>query len=420
LILIVSTIALWWKKYISRTISVSVLIILILIILGFIHLIANFTILNPRSCVLYRDKTIIEQPVRLPGLTQRLLREATHFLEEHHDEPFFLFFSDVKVHTALFTGDEFRNRSGKGDFVDNVEELDWSVGEMMRTLRELELEDNTLVVFLSDNGPFLEEGHEAGTAGAIRDAQGEWARLKGGKGTNWEGGIRVPAIVYWKGRLVPRVTNQLVNSMDLFPTMIHLAGLEVPNDRIIDGRDLSSFLFDQSPPILPPDTMPTVLETLEPSKEIANCSAIHEWMFHWCGKAVTSVRHGHYKAHFAGELFDVGLNATGHRCQECCPDRVICRCDSSTFDPPLLYNLYYDPGERHPIDPKSEEYKREIALMDAARIAHQNSLYLEDNWSSQLEALPRPWLEPCCNPPSCRCCVECTAEEDQQHVEFWS
>lgn len=103
--------------------ALSILILLALTILGFIHLIANFTLLSPRSCVLYRDKTVIEQPIRLTGLSQRLVREANAFIAHHHDSPFFLFFSDVKVHTALFTGDEFRNRSGKGDFVDNVEEL---------------------------------------------------------------------------------------------------------------------------------------------------------------------------------------------------------------------------------------------------------------------------------------------------------
>ena len=119
------------------------------------HITYNYTLLSPSACLLYRNKTLIEQPVQLSSLTERMNEEALGFIEKHQDRPFFLYYAFVKLHTALHTSAAFRNRSGKGDFVDNVEELDWSVGEVLSKLQTLNLLNDTIIVLTSDNGPFL-------------------------------------------------------------------------------------------------------------------------------------------------------------------------------------------------------------------------------------------------------------------------
>ena len=131
--------------------------------------IGNVTLCASRSCVLYRNKEIIEQPFKLDNITLRFTHEAIQFLEkqaakkEEEKQPWMLFMSYAKVHTALFTSSLFNGTSGVGEFGDNVQELDWSIGKIMDALETNGFLENTLVIFSSDNGPFLEEGHEVRT-----------------------------------------------------------------------------------------------------------------------------------------------------------------------------------------------------------------------------------------------------------------
>lgn len=170
-------------------------------------------------------------------LTERYTDEAVKFIRDNKSQPFFLYLPHTAVHVPIHPGDKFRGKSQNGQFGDWVEEVDWSVGRVLETLRELKLADNTLVMFSSDNGPWLPKGTDAGTA----------APLRGGKGSTWEGGVREPTIAWWPGKVAPgSVCDAVAGNIDFLPTFVKLAGGTVPTDRKIDGRDFSPLLFGTS------------------------------------------------------------------------------------------------------------------------------------------------------------------------------
>ncbi|MEI7731174.1 MAG: sulfatase [Verrucomicrobiota bacterium] len=188
---------------------------------------------------LMRDEKVIEL---LTGpdqdqLTERYTEEALKFIRENQSRPFYLYLPHTAVHVPIHPGDKFKDKSKNGRYGDWVEEVDWSVGRVLDTLRELKLDSNTLVVFSSDNGPWLVKGADAGEAGPLR----------GGKGSTWEGGVREPTLAWWPGRIVPgTVCDAVAGNIDFLPTFVKLAGGSVPTDRKIDGRDFSPLLFGTS------------------------------------------------------------------------------------------------------------------------------------------------------------------------------
>lgn len=188
---------------------------------------------------LVRDDKVIEtvSPAQQDALTARYTDEAVKFIRDHRDGPFFLYFPHTAVHTPLHPGEAFRGRSRHGIFGDWVEELDWSVGRVLDTLRELKIAEQTLVMFSSDNGPWLTQGTNGGVAGPLR----------GGKGGTYEGGVRVPTLAWWPGHVAPgSVCDAMAGNIDFLPTFTGLAGGTVPKDRKIDGRDISPLLLGQS------------------------------------------------------------------------------------------------------------------------------------------------------------------------------
>jgi len=157
-------------------------------------------------------------------MTADFTRAAVQFIDQNRDRPFFLYFAHKDVHLPFFPSERFRGQSAAGLFGDAAEELDWSVGEVLRALEERGLRERTLVIFTSDNGAWFE---------------GSTQGLRGRKGMPWEGGQRVPMIASWPGQLPAGATVDVpAMNIDLFPTALHLAGLEPPSDRVIDGRDL--------------------------------------------------------------------------------------------------------------------------------------------------------------------------------------
>lgn len=167
-------------------------------------------------------------------IVERYTAEAVEFIKDSKGKPFFLYMPHTAVHIPLFPGKDFDGKSDNGPFGDWVAEVDWSVGEVLAAIRENGLDEKTLVIFTSDNGPWIGWVKDVTSAGPLR----------GSKGSTWEGGVRVPTIARWPGR-IPAGTScdAVAGTIDLLPTMVTLAGGTVPSEPVIDGRDLSGLLF---------------------------------------------------------------------------------------------------------------------------------------------------------------------------------
>ena len=187
--------------------------------------------MNP-VCLMRNDENI-EEPINQDTLTLRYTRETQQFIRQNREKPFFIYLAHNMPHTPLHASDQFRGKSIRGLYGDVIQELDWSVGEILRTLKKEGLDRNTLVVFTSDNGPWYQRGEDGGSATPLRSA----------KGTTYDGGMRVPCIARWPGRIpAGTVCSELATTMDLLPTIGALAGAKVPSDRIIDGKDITCLL----------------------------------------------------------------------------------------------------------------------------------------------------------------------------------
>ncbi|SHI70451.1 Sulfatase [Pseudozobellia thermophila] len=177
---------------------------------------------------LFRQDEIIEYPVDQKTLTQRYTKEALGFIKENKEKPFFLYVAQTMPHIPLYASEAFKGKSERGLYGDVIEELDWSVGQILETLDKLGLAENTLVVFASDNGPWdLKNGHG-----------GSALPLRGHKFSTYEGGMRVPMIAQWKGTIpAGAVCSEVASTIDLFPTIAFLTGGDLPEE-IIDGKNI--------------------------------------------------------------------------------------------------------------------------------------------------------------------------------------
>lgn len=267
---------------------------------------------------LMRDEEIVERPANQNTLTKRYTEESMKFIEENRTQPFFLYLAHTMPHVPLFASDEFDDTSKRGLYGDVVEEIDWSVGKILEKLREEDLEENTLVVFTSDNGPWLSFETHGGSAGPLRD----------GKFTTWEGGMRVPAVFRWPGRIQPGTVMELGSTMDLFATFCGLAGAGIPDDRILDSHDLA----------------PVLLEGKSSPRDV---------LFYYRGEDLFAVRKGAFKTHF------ITQSTFG-------PDK-----ERERHDPPLLFNLNHDPAEKHNI---ADEHPEVIAEIETVVKEHRANL----------------------------------------------
>lgn len=222
------------------------------------------------------DLDVIEQQPDQSALTERYVVEALRFIRASRDEPFFLYLAHLYVHIPLYVQPRFAASSRNGAYGAAVECIDWATAVILRELRNRGLDERTLVIFTSDNGS------RADAAG------GSNAPLRGTKATTWEGGQRVPCIARWPGRIeAGRVVDALATSMDLYPTLAALAGVELPGQRTIDGRDIGPLLFD------PEATSP-------------HAAFLYYWM-----NDLEAVRDSRWKLHFAKrgepmqELYDL-------------------------------------------------------------------------------------------------------------------
>ena len=192
---------------------------------------------NPREDVrglfpplpLIEDTVVVEREPDQATLIGRFTERALTFIDDNRERPFFLYFAHSLPHVPLYASDRFSGSTERGPYGDVIREIDWSVGQILEALERRDLRRKTLVIFTSDNGPWLVFGDHGGSAGRLRE----------GKITTFEGGHRVPAIASWPGRIPSgAVSNSVVTSMDLVPTIARLSGAVLPEDLIIDGRDI--------------------------------------------------------------------------------------------------------------------------------------------------------------------------------------
>lgn len=252
---------------------------------------------------LYRDNEPLEDPIDQSTLTVRYTEESIRFIERQSDDPFFLYLAYSMPHLPINTTDEFRERSPAGLYGDVIETIDWSVGRVLEVLDRTGHAENTIVVFTSDNGPWLNLPDRMLQEGNERWHAGSPGLLRGFKGNTYEGGMRVPAFVRWP-EVVPRGTlqTQAFNTMDLFATLAAAAGVVFPDSLVLDGRDIRDALTGTG----------TV-----PDKP----------MFYVRGWSVEAVRSGPWKLRMSNHMR--GL------------------VDPSGLPVPELYNLELDPSERY-------------------------------------------------------------------------
>jgi len=182
---------------------------------------------------LMRGEEIIEQPVDQTTLTKRYTEESIKFIEANRDRPFFLYLPHTMPHVPLYVSERFEGQSEAGLYGDVVEEMDWSTGAILDALKENGIDDNTLVIFTSDNGPWLTYGDHGGSSGPLRM----------GKGSSFDGGVRVPCIARWPGRIPAGAVEQTPAwTVDFMPTFAGLAEAALPKDRVYDGQDIMPLL----------------------------------------------------------------------------------------------------------------------------------------------------------------------------------
>jgi len=212
-----------------------------------------------RPVQIVHNERVVEYPVVQAYLTQKYTDKALAFIEQNRRRPFFLYLAHAMPHKPLAASEPFYTPETPGDlYADVIGELDDSVGRILARLRELGLENQTLVLFTSDNGPWF-----GGSTGGLR----------GMKGNTWEGGVRVPLIARWPGRIPPgRVSRQVAGIIDLFPTLLGLAGARLPADRVIDGKDIFPLMSGDSP-------------------------SPHEAIYAMAGPRLATIRSGRWKLH---------------------------------------------------------------------------------------------------------------------------
>ncbi|MCA9219018.1 MAG: sulfatase [Planctomycetales bacterium] len=237
----------------------------------------------------------VERPADQTTITRRYTEAAVQFIRDKKDQPFFLYLPHSMPHVPLFRSSDFANRSRRGLFGDVIEEIDWSVGQVLETLRELHLDEQTLVFFTSDNGPWLIFDQQGGSAGLLRD----------GKGSTWEGGMREPTLAWWPGHVpAGSVCREPASTMDLFATFHQLAGIDLPTDRELDSHDLTPLLHGKN-------------------------KNSREALFYYRAYNLMAVRVGPFKVHYMTQ------DAYGPGARE-----------PVVHDPPVVFNLEEDPGEK--------------------------------------------------------------------------
>ena len=286
---------------------------------------------------LMRGEEVVEAPVDLATIPERYTDEAVKFITEHRDEPFFLYMPHATPGSERIpqVGHRFRGKSQNNEYGDSVEELDWSAGRILDALKDLGIEDRTLVIFTSDNG-------------AVKGHGGSNAPFSGWGYSTMEGGMRMPFIAQWPDRIPRgRTCDALCTSMDLLPTLAQWAGAPIPHDRVIDGKDIGDLLVGKD-----------------------GATSPHEAFFYYQVDQLQAVRSGTWKLHIALEDARAhGRRGLGDR-------------------PMMLCDLSRDPGETTDI---SKDHPEVVARV--LGLAEQARRTLGDEGLQGVERRPAGWVE---------------------------
>jgi arylsulfatase A len=277
------------------------------------------------------EKAIIPAvtPADQATLTGRYTERAVSFIEANKAKPFFLYVAHSMPHVPIFAGSAFRGRSKAGTYGDVIQEIDASVGQILDTLNRHDLEKNTLVIFTSDNGPWLSYGNHAGSAGPLRE----------GKGTVWDGGVRVPAVAQWPGVIPAGSTcREPIMTIDLLPTITKWIAGDLPKERI-DGLDCRTLFTDPGHAKSPHDS----------------------FAFYYQDNQLQAVRSGRWKLMLPHTYRTMNGQAPGK-------DGVPGKYRQVKIESPELYNLTADIGETTNLaDKHPDELKRLLAIADVYR-----------------------------------------------------
>jgi arylsulfatase A len=292
----------------------------------------------------------------LETLTERYNDEIESFLDtaaKNTSQPFFLYVAHNQVHVQLYASKNFLGKSKRGLYGDAAQEMDNSVGVLLNKLKSLGLDSNTFVFFSSDNGPWLEQKLDGGSAGPF----------KGGKGSTWEGGLRMPGIAWWPGKIAPmQVQQEVATSLDIFPTFLDVAGVPRPPTVILDGVSLVPLIF-QGQPVHTSDVL-----------------------FFYRDNLIYAARFQAFKAHFVTRS-GFNLDPPVHH------------------SPPLLFNIEQDPGEHWPLDP-TESNNAAILKIIIAAVENQQKTVVPATPQLNPSYMLDPLVSPCCNgtfPIGCSC-----------------
>lgn len=258
-------------------------------------------------------------------LTTWYTERTVKFIEQHKDVPFFVYLPHSMPHVPLYVSDKFKGKSKQGLYGDVIMEIDWSVGQILAVLNRLNLDEKTLVIFTCDNGPWLSYGNHAGSAGPLRE----------GKGTAWDGGQREPCLMRWPGQIpAGTVCDEIVGTIDLLPTIAHLIDYELPQERIIDGKNIWPLMSGES-----------------------GAKSPHEAFYFYWGAGLHAVRSGDWKLHLPHDY----RSMTGPPGRDGQPAGY-----TQANTELALYNLREDVGEKYNIAEQHPEIVEQLMNYAAA------------------------------------------------------
>ena len=294
---------------------------------------------NDRIVNLYRNEKLIEPKTDMATLTKRYTDEAIHFMQKHKEQPFFVYIPHTMPHTRLDASPQFKGKSKRGLYGDVIEEIDFNVGRILDAVKEMNLEAHTYVIFTSDNGPWLIKNKAHADGHLPKDHGGSAGPLRSGKVSTFEGGVRVPCIVWAPGRVpAGKTCDAIASTLDVLPTLASLAGAETPKDRVIDGEDIRHLFHGQF--------------------DKANKDKAY---FYYLRVHLQAVRQGKWKLHLPRDKEPMGA-APFSRNQHIAPaDRI-------GFPKPFLVNLETDLGETTDVSEQHPEVvKRLLSLAESMR-----------------------------------------------------